>query len=297
MLLYRIRFELRSSIVTPLKGDTIWGHIVWGIANHEGDAAVVSFLEHAKTDPPALVVSSAFPESLICRPLPLPKDRKDSPSKDDYSKIKTDKKIKYVPASNYFTNTETIDKAEENPLVNIEVMHNTIDRFSNTVLETGLYSIDEKWSKVSKWDVYILSTLPLERIKTLVEWAFENGFGADASTGKGKITNIGNPVEVETKINSNNYMALGPFVDPKNGISELRANIFVRSGKIGGAFASGLSPYKKPVVLYDEGAVFKYDKIIGYTGRLLENMHDTKEFNICQSGFAPVIPVDLSKEL
>jgi CRISPR-associated protein Csm4 len=61
MTLYRITIELCSALVTPLKGDTIWGHIVWGIANHEGDEAVAEFLEQEKKASPALAVSNAFP--------------------------------------------------------------------------------------------------------------------------------------------------------------------------------------------------------------------------------------------
>jgi CRISPR-associated protein Csm4 len=86
-------------------------------------------------------------------------------------------------------------------------------------------------------------------------------------------------------------MALGPFAEFRgSGISNIRADIFVRTGKIGGAFAGSLSPYKKPVVLYDEGAVFTSEKPLAYAGTLLTEMHEDKR--ICQSGFAPVIPVE-----
>ena len=44
MQLYKVSIKLKSAFVTPLKGDTIWGHIVWGIANHEGDDTVANFL-------------------------------------------------------------------------------------------------------------------------------------------------------------------------------------------------------------------------------------------------------------
>jgi CRISPR-associated protein Csm4 len=128
------------------------------------------------------------------------------------------------------------------------------------------------------------------RITQLIAWAFENGYGADASTGKGKIVIKSDPVPVTQKT-GNTYMALGPFVDrPGSGISNLRADIFVRSGKVGGAFASSLSPYKKPVVLYQEGAVFSGDKPFEYAGALLTGMHG-EDPRICQSGFAPVISI------
>jgi len=291
MTLYRIRFELRSALVTPLKGDTLWGHIVWGIANHEGEAAVAAFLEQEKSEPPALVVSSAFPAGMLCRALPPPLEREGSLDIGKYSEIKRDKKIKYMPASEYFADTETPVKVTENPLKSVPVMHNTIDRSMNTVLEGGLYSTEEKWPGILHWDFYILSSFARERVKQLVEWAFENGYGADASTGKGKIVIKNDPIPVETKKRGNTYMALGPFVDPKNELKNIRADIFVRSGKLGGSFASGLFPHKKPVVLYDEGAVFDCDEPIEYAGILLEKMHGTDKFDICQSGFAPVIPV------
>ncbi|MDR1836464.1 MAG: CRISPR-associated protein Csm4 [Treponema sp.] len=303
MTLYRIRFKLCSAIVTPLKGDTIWGHIVWGIANHEGNAAVSEFLEQEKSAPPALVVSSAFPAGMVCRPLPPPPKRDDSLNIDTYSEIKKKKKEKYVPSSEYLSGMEAAAELKENTYKNAQVMqmHNTIDRAANIVLEGGLYSTEEIWPGIKDgdsyillkdWDLFILSSLKPERVKHLVEWAFENGYGADASTGKGRISVIGDPVPVKPGKQGNTYMALGPFVDSKNGIDHLRADIFIRSGKLGGAFAASLSPYKKPVVLYDEGAVFTCEKPIEYTGMLLEKMHGSEEFNICQSGFAPVIPVD-----
>jgi len=299
MALYRIRFELCSAVVTLLKGDTIWGHIVWGIANHEGDEAVAGFLEQEKSKQPVLVVSSAFPAGMVCRALPPPVERDGSLDIDKYSEIKTDKKIKYVSASEYFIETETPKEVKESPFEDVPVMHNTIDRATNTVLEGGLYSTEEKWPGILRgntyekidWDFYILSSFAPEYVKQLVEWAFENGYGADASTGKGKIVIRSDPILVEPKKRGNTYMALGPFVDPNNELRNIRADIFVRSGKLGGSFASSLSPHKKPVVLYDEGAVFDCDTAIEYAGILLEKMHGSDKFNICQSGFAPVIPV------
>jgi len=306
--LYRVRFKLCSSVVTPLKGDTIWGHIVWGIANHEGDEAVDKFIEQEKSDPPALVVSSAFPEGLLCRDLPLPPERKESMDTEEYTKIKKEKKIKYMPASKYFEGAEAphekmndvLDKDKVIPVMHkTPVMRNTIDRSDNTVLGGGLYSNEEKWSGILKndiytsvdWDIYILSSFAPDRVEKLVEWAFENGYGADASTGKGKIEILSSPIQVKPKKGVKEYMALGPFVGTEK-IKNIRADIFVRSGKLGGSFASSLLPHKKPVVLYDEGAVFECDTEINYAGTLLEKMHVPGKYNICQSGFAPVIPLD-----
>jgi CRISPR-associated protein Csm4 len=293
MTLYRISFKLGSSLVTPLKGDTIWGHIVWGIANHEGNDNVTQFLKQEAKEP-VLVVSSAFPKGMVCQPLPPPTDRNEDPD----AGVKKKKKIKYVPAWDYLTETEEIaeDEKNQNPLKSMQVMRNTIDRVTNNVLkEQSPFPTEEIWSAIPDWDLYILSSFSPEYVKDLVEWAFENGYGADASTGKGKIKEISAAVAVKPKKQGKTYMALGPFVDCGNGINDLRADIFVRSGKLGGAFATGRSPYKKPVVLYDDGALFQFNGTIEYTGKLLDKMYGPEEYNelnICQSGFAPVIPIE-----
>ncbi|MDR1626273.1 MAG: CRISPR-associated protein Csm4 [Spirochaetia bacterium] len=291
MTLYRITLQLRSPLLTPLKGDTLWGHIVWGIANHEGDEGAAEFLALEKGDSPALVVSSAFPEATLCRPIPEPQERGRTPlDADSYARIKLNKKTKYVPAARYLEGIPETEPKSADPFQSVQVLHNTIDRGSGTVLEGGLYPLREKWARVPNWDIYILSSFSAGRLKELCEWAFENGYGADASTGKGKITIQTEPQEVRAKKNGDSYMALGPFVkDGGNGIAGLRGDIFIRSGRLGGAFAATKPPYKKTVVLYEEGAVFTAEKPLQFAGRMLPDMHG--DSRICQSAFAPVLPV------
>ncbi|MFP3091135.1 CRISPR-associated protein Csm4 [Treponema sp. TIM-1] len=291
MTLYRITLTLCSPLVTPLKGDTIWGHMVWGIANHEGDEKAAEFLALEGGDTPALVVSSAFPEAALCKPIPEPEERSKTPlDADTYAKIKHRKKIKYCAASEYVEGIPETRREDDHPLTAVQILHNTIDRESNTVLAGGLYSVREMWSKIPNWDIYILSSFSAERVQELCEWAFEHGYGADASIGKGKITIKTAPQAVRAKKNGNTYMALGPFVkDSGTGITALRGDIFIRAGKLGGAFAANKSPYKKTVVLYDEGAVFTAEKPLQFAGKMLPAMH--RDSRICQSAFAPVVPI------
>ena len=124
----------------------------------------------------------------------------------------------------------------------------------------------------------------------LLDWAFENGYGADSSTGKGKIS-VENIIPVKPKISSNKYVVLAPFVADFSEIKEnsLCANTFIRAGKIGGAFASSMNPYKKTVILFDEGAVFESEMPLQFIGKLITKVHSDER--ICQSGFAPVLPI------
>lgn len=290
MELYRIKIKLNSPLVTTLKGDTIWGHIVWGIANHEGDSAVSDFLKLEDNNVPTLCVSSAFPEGCLCRPIPQPVKHTEKLTIEKYSQIKKNKKIIFSKASDYLD----CNSSDENfTSKTVAVTHNTIDRESNSVLETGLYSVDEQWyGKNQLFDIYVATELSTDRLLQLFERAFENGYGADSSTGKGFICVEGKPEKVTCKKAGNKYMALAPFIKSNTDeIENLRADIFVRSGKVGGAFAAqGMSPYKKTVVLYNEGAVFESTKKISSVGCLIKNIHS--DSRICQSGFAPVIPIE-----
>ena len=291
MKLYKVTLQLRSPLVTPLKGDTIWGHVVWGIANHEGNDAVQSFLDECKTEEPVFIVSSAFPFGMLCRPMPPVQKRERNMTPDKYAQIKKNKKSIYINSSLYINSNTIVNGGGETKVFEeVDVTHNTIDRFLNTVSEGGLYAVSEQWAKQDLFDIYVVSSYESSRIKQLCEWAFENGFGADASIGKGNISIIGNPEIITPKNDTQTYMALAPFVLPQGtSITDLRADIFVRTGKIGGAFSSYMQPWKKTVILYNEGAVFKSEKKLQFIGKLLENIHS--DSRICQSGFAPVIPI------
>lgn len=290
MQFYKASIKLQSALATPLKGDTIWGHIVWGIANHEGDESVYKFLEEEKKSEPSLVVSSAFPKGTVCKPYPNHEPRKAELSAEEYSKIKKNKKEKFVSAEKYFLSVSDCESIKGFKFEQIQAMHSSINRYSGTVEEGNLFATEELWSSANDFDLYILSSYSAERIKQLLTWAFENGYGADSSTGKGQIS-VGNIVSVETKIRSNKYVALAPFAADFSKINEnsLRANTFIRSGKIGGAFSSSMNPYKKTVILFDEGAVFESEKPLNFIGNLILNIHS--DGRICQSGFSPVIPI------
>ena len=295
MTLYKIQLKLKSPLVTSLKGDTIWGHFVWGIANHEGEYAVAKFLEECKSANPPLIVSSAFFKGTVCRPLPLPKPH-EKMTPDKYADIKKNKKLKSISADKVFDGKGNADnegcKFEES-----SSMHNQINRITNTVLDSedgeggGLYSVKELWAKKeNEFDLYILSSFDAKRIKELTTWAFENGYGADSSTGKGNIEVISEPLIVKPAKESNLYMALAPFVvGDFSKIKNLRADTFIRSGKIGGAFSAYMTPWKKTVILFDEGAVFESDDKPEYIGQLLTDVH--QDSRICQSGFTPVVPI------
>lgn len=299
MELYRVKLLLKSPVGTPLKGDTIWGHVVWGIAHHEGSAAVESFLEQEKGSEPVFVVSSAFPEGLVPKPVMPEKAFVKMLDRDDYAKIKKLKKQRFVNSPFIGHDSNFAQGASlEDPFRLESRLHNNIDRSSLSVMEGGLFSKTLFWPKRGKHDtaqslfnLYIASSYPAIRVAELLGWAFENGFGADSSTGMGVIEIVGEVETVSyTMHDGDRCMALGPFiVDGNTGIEDLLADIYIRRGKIGGSLSTELSPYKKTVLLYDEGATFIHHGSARTIGGMITNVHS--DSRICQSGFAPIIPV------
>jgi len=286
MQLYKITVKLNSALVTPLKGDTLWGHIVWGIANHEGEEAVAKFLKQQKTSP-NFVVSSAFPKGTICKPLYEPEIHSDSLTTESYADIKKKKKEKYV-------NSQSLMPDSQSQVFKYTfTMHNSIDRRTNSSLEDGLYSTEEIWAKENaEFDIYICTDYENKRVLEFLEWAFENGFGKDASTGKGSIKILSKTLtEIKKKTHTGKYVALAPFAfNSARELKNLRAEIFVREGKIGGSFATYLSPFKRNILFFDDGSVFESEDKLEFIGELLTNVHNMDN-RICSSGFAPVLPV------
>lgn len=288
MSLVRASIKICSRLQTPLRGDTIWGHIACGIANHEGNEGVDKF---CRLDPP-FVISSAFPHGMLPKPLlPLEESAEEFKSKQEYTEFKQSKKLKYCNASDYLDLDSC--KVEEQGFVLGTSTHVMISRDTGAALDEMLFSENNSWPVNGSivMDIYICSNLAIERIKELLFWGFEFGYGADVSTGAGKITLLDEIRKVvQKKPKYGRYLALGPFVSDEV-LSDLRASTFVRKGRIGGLLSDELVPYKKSVIMYDEGATFLKDCQREYVGKLLHNMHVTKKYDICHSAFAPVIEV------
>ena len=72
----RYKIKLLSKLRTPLHSDTIFGHLCWGIKYLKGEDYLEDFLEEFSTKKkPPLLISCAFPENHIPRPILEPVKR------------------------------------------------------------------------------------------------------------------------------------------------------------------------------------------------------------------------------
>ncbi|MDH5682282.1 MAG: hypothetical protein OEZ36_11880 [Spirochaetota bacterium] len=314
--LYRIQLELISPIVTAVMGDTMFGHICWGIYYSKGEEVLNEFLQSYETDPP-LILSDGFPEGFLAKPMLNPY-LPTSLEYDDYKVNKKYGKRKYVENKLLirdefrfseetlfdYWNKEKSSQEKIQKMISVSRIHNSINRISGTVEKGQLYEVTEnyfpqnketsKQDKVEKekkaniMDLYVVSSFDEDKVKSLIQRGIEGGYGADKSTGKGQME-LYDIKKITPPTKGNRYVALGAFV-PENieTVQDLRANVATKYGKLGGHFASGKNPFKKPIIMYQAGASFRSEKDIQYIGTLLKGIHSDKR--IRHYAYCPVIP-------
>ncbi|GAB4172036.1 MAG: CRISPR-associated protein, Csm4 family [Calditrichia bacterium] len=313
MPLYKCTVQIKSFLATPLQSDTIWGHICWGLLFHEGEPSLKQFLKEYKKGVP-LAVSDGFPHGYLPMPLfnPVP------PSKDlSLGEIKLTKLLKktaYLPVEIYIKNgfslnaTTVLQEIKSVNRINVvrsSLMHNTINRLSGFTVEeqspflSEIFYLSDYSEDAAKemgeslpndrYDIYIRSIYSKERLEELLRWAFVAGYGADRSVGKGYLIVENLEQITDFPEQGNRGMALGNFVfDRENELSELKANVMTKYGKIGEPLNRFTNPFKKPVILFTSGSTFNAESAPdGYVGRLLDSIHSDP--SIMHNAIAPVI--------
>ncbi len=96
-----------------------------------------------------------------------------------------------------------------------------------------------------------------ERLQTGFERIGSWGYGRDASTGLGRFSVISVDEQSWPQANDDATACytLGPSVPQKETFVKCNATPFTRFGRHGSTLASSANPFKKPVIMADEGAV------------------------------------------
>ncbi len=181
--------------------------------------------------------------------------------------------------------------------------HNTINRLTQTT-GTGMFAPYEKknlyYYPETELVFFVLieeSATDIERIALGLERIGNWGFGKDASTGLGRF-DLGERDElpIPSCDDSNAIYALSPCVPEKNAFSEAFFTPFVRFGKHGDRLATFGNPFKNPVIMADEGAVFipkdkaQFNK--PYIGQAITHVSKAMPETVVQ-GYAPYLPLKL----
>jgi CRISPR-associated protein Csm4 len=134
-----------------------------------------------------------------------------------------------------------------------------------------------------------------ENVSRAMENIGKFGFGKDASTGMGRFAVEGcKEITIPPADGANACYCLGPCVPEQGSFDQAYFVPFVRFGKHGDALARSRNPFKNPVIMADEGAVFfprdgnAFHK--PFIGRGITGLSKSCESTVTQ-GFAPYLPI------
>ena len=276
--------EPSSAFGTPLKGDTLFGHLCWAIANRYGEARLVNLLGGYTEGRPFAVVSDAFPSGYWPRP--------DLPPRIlgavDPTERKASKKRAWLPHSGFAApidswlhrmveapecaedgeGSEPERPRESSRFVNHETrFRNAIDRGTGTT-GSGFdpYASDEfRYRLGTRLECHILHDA--ERLNADILLAAMSdigalGYGRDANVGLGRFEVLdagtnGPQAALPEQDGANAWLTLAPVAPQGLGLSPERSwyRPTTRFGRHGDRAVSLGKPFKAPILLADTGAV------------------------------------------
>lgn len=181
--------------------------------------------------------------------------------------------------------------------------HNKINRLTNTTSAEGFapFAVDQ-WVLYPETELAIFvgiddAFINVQQVKEGLERIGKCGFGKDASTGLGRFEVIKESEIDLTNMGSespNACYTLAPCVPERDTFSDMFFNPFTRFGRHGDIFAKSPNPFKSPVIMADEGGIFKpkdtkvFNKL--YMGSAIKNISKTEPRSVAQ-GYSLYIPV------
>lgn len=183
------------------------------------------------------------------------------------------------------------------------VMKNNINRLTGTTNDEsnfkGLFNQKEYYYDTKNTiSIYfkIRKDFEIKKIEKYLDFIQKDGFGKRKSTGKGFFEIISfekNDTLFKNIKNPNGYIVLSNYIPKENDFDDIiSSEIMTKRGKLGGEYSFSEKPFKKPIVLYKAGSVFK-GKYKEYHGKMLENIHFDK--NIMQYGYSFSVGVNLDE--
>jgi CRISPR-associated protein Csm4 len=184
---------------------------------------------------------------------------------------------------------------------------NIIDRINGDVITGGLFTREKTWMKHDcRFDLYVeINNHEMEEtvFHFLTQSLPNTGYGADKSVGMG-----GLEIEKDEKFdpavfsvdgaNARLSLSLASF----DGIGDIPSHYRLKTkfGKLGGHYAVSsptkgpANPFKKPVLMYEPGAVFYTPNHLG-NKPLLKNVHADEHIRHC--GIPITLPFIIKKDV
>lgn len=284
--LLQLRIRPKTSYLTPLHSDIIFGHLCWEVLYRWGEVVLADFLHGFMSSPPFLL-SDGFPEEKFPRLLTNLDFGREKVNKIDIAEeirqTKKYKNIKYISKSSikkfqdglsiddfYVLRDETIIRSRKAVSKKL-IGKNVIDRQTNTTMDGGVFDQEEVFSRVEYWSVYwkVMNDDFWNKyeIQKLVESMFLKGFGAKKSTGKGVFELFGEQcweekTDWETKQTGYSLLLSHAILrgDERMILNKSFYDLGVKYGKLGESMSHNSNPFKKPIIQLLPGSVLATGK-------------------------------------
>lgn len=325
MALYSVDLMLRSALGTPLRAETLWGHICWGIRYRSGNNALEKWLSRYDDGDPPLVLSDPCPSGFLPRPhVPLPPATSRAPDLEEAAMRKRLNRQRLLSQSIFERLQQNLSsQALADALYNrsatappaasqMSITQAGINRLTaGTEQPDGgtLYTTNATFyepipgSNHATFSVLVRSNESPETIGAWFDDGLSGGYGRDATTGKGALSVKSlRPVSAPEVTGANAVVLLGPAVpkpgDPYRGYFQTG----IYSGRVGGDFAIGPMPdgseqrQKYPVHHLSTGTVLICsENVPAFVGRIVARVHPFER--IRHYGIGLTAPVKLDAAL
>lgn len=284
MRLYRYTLRPLSPWATPLRSDTLYGLLLWRIAERQGDTACGEAITAFREGRPPFVLSSALPEGQVFAPrLPaapraLFRQWVEKGAFHDSSgaplglfsalqHYKSFRKQAYLPLAVWQEHASALSvrhlfawycarpaaRPEAVTATSVEP-HVSIDRRHDGALEGGLFSNRLQWfAPGTHLHLYARTDAPDTLLALLAE-AGDLGFGKDAALGKGRFAAALDEDFWPDALENGGPSSLLLSVCAAPDMAGLDG-CYTTEIKRGKAWSSLLGPFKNPLLLLREGSL------------------------------------------
>lgn len=333
MKVYEICLRPASDFSTPLMGDTMFGHICWQMAHDPsllGD--INQLLADYITDPfcvvsdPIMKFSNSEGDTEYIMPKPFcPVANRSSDllssfdeREKEYDERKKSKKAAWmlISTKKKLTTVSLVELLDLNalrkkygftnewvPIIPYRQTHNSIDRYTGTTgteSQFAPYSLNLlSYNPDISFSIFIgiKNSIDKKAIKTALERIGNFGYGADATTGKGRFQILSDMNEIDLDDlgtnDANALYTLSAMIPEKNLYKNIYFEPFIRFGRHGSTRANSDFPFKQPVLKASAGAVVIPNNFAlstkPYIGRAVTDLSKFKD--TVEQGYSLVIPM------
>ncbi|MFZ5952054.1 MAG: type III-A CRISPR-associated RAMP protein Csm4 [Candidatus Rifleibacteriota bacterium] len=294
MKTFAIDLKPESDFATELAGDCLFGQICWQLAQDESLAGELSDLLKDYDTRPFLVVSDPVisfinkgqKEYLMKRPF-VPSAEKPfaNLAYEEQKKLFTERKRRKGCRWVIVSDSKILNPLDPDSPVNIQDIvnrynlpedwspektyyqtHNSIDRLTGTTGTDAAFAPFNQmlisWPNDLKLTLFfgISEKIKIEAVKTALLRIGVTGYGADASTGKGRFSFVEiKEIDIQKfgSKNPDSLYTLGSSLPVPQIYRQICFEPTVRFGKHGNILATGDYPFKQPVLKASSGSVFK----------------------------------------